>query len=166
MDFHFEYPDRSFVDQILPDLFSLFYENMYSIVPFDKSYSEVLSEWASEIGCALKKEPRKLVLMYCGCQFIGFCMYYVNNGIFMMEEIQIKKDFCGSGAFRLFYEWLIPQLPSDILFVEAFVNIENLRSQQILEHIGLLKCEEIQNGRFFHYRGKYSVLLNKYGAKS
>ena len=56
-----------------------------------------------------------------------------------MEEIQIKKDFCGSGAFRLFYEWLIPQLPSDILFVEAFVNIENC--QQFHRRVSV-SCEE------------------------
>ena len=166
MSFYFEYSEKSFVNKILPTLFSLFYENMRSIVPFEKAYDEFLIEWSSEVGNALKKEPRKLVLMYCECQFVGFCMYYVNNGIFMMEEIQIKKEFQGSGIFRLFYEWLVKRLPDDILFVEAFVNVENLKSQKILEHMGLSKFDEVQNGRFLHYKGNYAVLLNNYGAKN
>lgn len=162
MSFHFEYAEKSDVDEILPSLFLLLYENMQPIAPFDKSFDDAFSEWAFEVSNALKKDPRRLALMYCGCQLIGFCMYYVNNGVFMMEEIQIKKEFQGSGVFRLFYCWLIQRLPSDILSVEAFTHTENLRSQQILEHLGLLNCGDVQNGKFFHYKGNYSVLLDKY----
>lgn len=166
MPFHFEYPDKSSVNELLPDLFSLFYENMHLIVPFEKSYGEAFVEWSYEVLPALQKEPRKLVLMYFECQFVGFFMYYVNNGIFMMEEIQIKKEFQSSGIFLLFYEWLVKRLPADISFVEAFVNAENFKSQKILEHMGLSKFEDIQNERFLHYKGNYAVLLNKYGEKN
>ena len=80
----------------------------------------------------------------------------------MMEEIQIKSKYHGSGIFRSFYSCLISQLPKDIRYVEAYSHKNNVKSQRILEHLGLTQCGENKNGNSYHYKGDYAVLSEKY----
>lgn len=80
----------------------------------------------------------------------------------MMEEIQIEKAFQGTGLFSEFYKWLLKQLPNDIENVEAYANKKNIKSQSILEYLGLVELGENKNGNSFYYKGKYVDLLNKY----
>jgi len=163
MTFRFEYLDKSALEQILPELFHILYLNMSYVISTEKSYEDEFSEWYSEVFPAMQKEPRCIVLMFCNEEIVGYFQYYINNGSLVMEEIQIKKEFQGSGIFRLFYEWLVLCLPSDLISVEAYSNKENLRSQQILEHLGLVKCGEVSDGAIFYYKGDFSCIFKKYG---
>ena len=83
----------------------------------------------------------------------------------MMEEIQIKKEFQGTGLFSKFYQWLVRQLPKDILYVEAYANKKNIKSQNILKYLGLVEAGENKNGNSFYYKGKYADIVDKYSLK-
>ena len=48
------------------------------------------------------------------------------------------------------------------MYVEAYANKKNLKSQSILKHLGLVESGENKNGNSFYYKGKYVDLLNKY----
>ncbi|NLJ80246.1 MAG: hypothetical protein GX335_04400 [Firmicutes bacterium] len=60
------------------------------------------------------------------------------------------------------YSFLISTLPSGICWVEAYVNKNNIKSQGILKHLGLNCAGEIKEKDIYHFRGKYSDLLEWY----
>ena len=93
---------------------------------------------------------------------VGYFQYNINANSFLMEEIQIKKEFQGIGLFSNLYTWLVQKLPQNILAVEAYVNKHNFKSQSILEKLGLVNSGENTNGSSFYYKGKYIDILNKY----
>ena len=98
--------------------------------------------------------------MYDDGALAGYFQYYVNAGVFMMEEIQISLEHRGSGLFRKFYTWLIDELPEEITTVRAYSHKLNPRSQAILRHLGLSECGEHRD--LIEYRGEYAVLRGRY----
>lgn len=160
----FTYADKGKMAQLLPGLFELLHENMSKIAPTGNTYEEDYASWSSCVLPAMEKEQRQIVLMHVGGSFAGYFQYYVtaDKERLMMEEIQIKKEFQGSGLFAGFYQWLVKQLPGDIEHVEAYANKKNFKSQAILEHLGLQRVGENKNGNSFFFRGKYADLRKKY----
>lgn len=137
---------------------------MNLIAPTNNSYDEDYEIWSSNIIHAMQKEQRQIVLMYAKSKLVGYFQYYINGATnsLMMEEIQIIKELQGTGLFSEFYKWLIKQLPKDIIFVEAYANKKNLKSQNILKHLGFVELGENKNGNSFYYKGKYADLSNRY----
>lgn len=160
--YEFKYADRQNIEEILPCLFDILYSNMSTIAPTGNTYENDLEEWLSNIIPAMQKEPRQIVLMFVDNKLIGYFQYYIFSDSLMMEEIQIRKDYQGTGLFHLFYSWLIKKLPKNIKYVEAYSNKSNHKSQGILEYLGLIKSGENKNGNFFYYKGDYAILLQKY----
>lgn len=160
MPYTFEYADKAELEAILPRCFELLYNNMNSITPFARSYERELEEWYGEVYPAMRKDPRQIVLMYDDGALAGYFQYYVNAGVFMMEEIQISREHRGSGLFRKLYTWLMGELPDGITTVCAYSHKLNPRSQAILHHLGLSECGE--QGDLLEYRGEYAVLREKY----
>ena len=103
-------------------------------------------------------------MMSVESELVGYFQYYINGDTksLMMEEIQIKKELQGTGLFFEFYKWLVEQLPKNIVFVEAYANKKNLKSQSILKHLGLVEVGENKNGNSFYYKGKYADILGRY----
>lgn len=160
--YEFKYADKQNIEEILPNLFDILYSNMSIIAPTGNTYEDDLKEWLSNIFPSIKKETRQIVLMFADNKLIGYFQYSVFSASFMMEDIQIKKDYHGTGLFRLFYSWLIKRLPDSIKYVEAYSNKSNYKSQGVLEHLGLVKSGENKNGISFYYKGDYAALLQKY----
>lgn len=162
--FEFKFADKLQIEQLLPDLFRILHSNMSIIAPTNNSYEDDFEIWSSHIIPAIQKEQRQIVLMYVDNKLVGYFQYYINSDTdsFMMEEIQINKEFQGTGLFSEFYNWLIKNLPKDIMYVEAYANKKNYKSQCILKHLGLVKLGENKNGNSFYYKGKYVDLLNRY----
>ncbi len=165
MDLQFIYADKNRLDEILPSLFEILHNNMNVIAPTGNSYEDDFSLWFSNVRPAMEKEARKIVLMYADGVLTGYFQYYVNGGTFMMEEIQIKREFHGTGTFSAFYSWLVGQLPVGIEYVEAYAHKNNRKSQGILEHLGLDRTENCGNGNSYHYKGSYKSLYDKYSLK-
>lgn len=164
MNWHFSYADKSDLPSLLPPLFEILYANMTLIVPTGCTYEEDYQTWFSYVYPAMQKPQRQIVVMYAGDSIIGYFQYDIRNETLMMEEIQIKKPYHGSGVFSAFYAWLVRQLPDDIKTVEAYSNKKNIKSQSVLEHLGLTRCGENKNGNSYYYRGDYKTILERYGA--
>ena len=160
--YQFIYADKQNIGEILPYLFDILYSNMSIIAPTGNTYENDLKEWLSNIIPAMQKEPRQIVLMLANSELIGYFQYYICSDLLMMEEIQIKKGYQGTGVFHLFYSWLIEKLPKSLKQVAAYSNKNNCKSQGVLEHLGLRKSRENRNGNSFYYKGDYAVLLEKY----
>ena len=162
----FLFLDKQKLDVFLPRLFEILHSNMSLIAPTNNSYEDDFEIWSSHIIPAMQKEQRQIVLMCVESELVGYFQYYINSDTdsLMMEEIQIKRAYQGSGLFSEFYKWLLKQLPNDILYVEAFANKKNLKSQAILTHLGLSCIGENRNGNSYHYKGSYSELSDKYNS--
>ena len=157
--------DKSLKDSVLPHLFEILHSNMSKIAPTGNSYEEDLSFWLSCVSPELEKEPRRILLLYDGEEIAGFFQYFVNNGLFMMEEIQFCDAYKGSGAFRELYAYLTGIIPENTELVEAYANKSNYKSIGILRHLGLEIIGENKTGKSYHFRGRYENILRKYGKK-
>ncbi len=159
--YQFKYADKQNIEETLPYLFDILHSNMSIITPTGNTYKNDLKEWLSNIIPAMQKEPRQIVLMFADSELIGYFQYYISSDSLMMEEIQIRNDYQGTGLFNLFYSWLIEKLPKNLKQVAAYSNKNNCKSQGVLEHLGLRKTGE-KSCNFFYYKGDYAVLLEKY----
>lgn len=162
--FEFKFADKLQIEQLFPDLFRILHSNMSIIAPTNNSYNEDYEIWSLYLIPAMQKEQRQIVLMYVDNELVGYFQYYINGDTnsLMMEEIQIEKAFQETGLFSEFYNWLIKSLPKNIMYVEAYANKKNIKSQNILKSLGLVESGENKNGNSFYYKGKYADLLNKY----
>lgn len=161
----FEFMDKTEADDLLPHLFCLLYENMNEIAPSGLSEAEELPGWLEAVGPAVQKEPRKIVLVKDGGELIGYFQYYINETTFMMEEIQFKRAYHGSGLFNALYSFLYQTIKAFPESVEAYSHKDNLKSQCILEHLGLERIGENKNGSCFHYRGNCNEMWKRLGLR-
>ena len=162
MNFTFTFLPKQNIEKYLPELFEILHSNMSIIAPTGNTYEEDFEMWKSCIIPEIQKENRQIVLIYCDKYIAGYFQYYVTDISLKMEEIQLKKEYHGSGVFGLLYSWLILQLPQNLQYVEAYASKQNFKSQGILEHLGLKKCGENKNGKSFYYKGEYHKLAALY----
>ena len=153
MVFEFEFLNREKINSALPELFKVLHGNMSLIAPTGGTFDEDFAIWQEYIIPAVREEQRQIVLMYCGGKLAGYFQYDTGGGVFMMEEIQIKPEYQGTGLFRELYRWLGDKIPGDVTYVEAYSNKENLKSQGILERLGLRRIGESKSGDSYHYMG-------------
>ncbi len=158
--FDFRYLDKKKAKAVLPTVFSILHSNMSVIAPTGNSYAEDERIFLENVAPALEKAPRQIVLFYDGETLFGYFQYYVNGELFMMEEIQLKREYWHCGAFGEFYRWLLPLLPDGIARVEAFAHKKNENSRSILRHLGLRPIDENEN--HIHFRGEFSALCDHY----
>lgn len=78
-----------------------------------------------------------------------------------MDEIQFKKEYQGCGLFAELYHYLTTVIPAGTRYVEAFARKENLKSQGILEHLGLSVVGESKNGNSLHFKCEYKALSER-----
>ena len=163
--FTFRFPEKPPAPEILDRIFAILAANMRVIAPTGLTYEEDKAQWMACVPPALEQEARQILLIYAGDELAGFFQYYVtaDHGVFMMEEIQFKRAYQGSGLFGELYRFLIPRLPADIAAVEAYADKRNAKSLAVLEHLGLSVIGENKNGISYRLRGDFSVLKEKYG---
>lgn len=153
MKFTFQFADKHTLDHFLSEVFQILHGNMDLIAPAGGTYEEDFAVWQGYIVPAMQEEQRQMVLILCGGDLAGYFQYSIHAGSFMMEEIQIKPEYQGTGLFRELYRWLEKELPSGLVSVEAYSNKNNEKSQKILEHLGLRRVGENKSGSSYHYRG-------------
>ena len=133
-------------DKVLPSLFRILHSNMGVIAPTGNAYEEDYRIWIEAVSHGLKQDARQIILIYDDAEIIGYFQYHVNLSTFMMEEIQFKKEYQGTGIFRLLYSYLFEMIPQETLYVEAYAHKQNSKSQNILKHLGLQIVGESRNG--------------------
>jgi RimJ/RimL family protein N-acetyltransferase len=163
-DISFRYLPKPPSPDILEEIFTILAANMRTIAPTGMTYEEDRAQWLSCVPPALEKEARQIVLIYDRDELIGFFQYYVtaDHSVFMMEEIQFKPAYHGSGLFGDLYRYLIPRLPEDIQAVEAYADKRNRKSLAVLAHLGLTVIGENKNGISYRLRGSYAELKSRY----
>ena len=154
MRFNFQLLEKAALEDILLQLFKILHGNMSLIAPTGGTFEEDFAVWREYIVPALQEERRQMVLMLCGDELAGYFQYDICNDVFMMEEIQIRPEYQGTGLFRELYRWLGDKIPGDVTYVQAYSNKENLKSQGILERLGLRRIGESKSGNSYHYMGK------------
>ena len=141
---------------LLEQLFDLLYENMHTISS-GLPYEEEKQQWLCEVGPALAKPPRQIVLMYHADTLVGYLQYYINKGLFMVEEIQLRKDCRATSLFVSLWKFMSPILPEDTHTIEAYADPKNLLSQSLMKKLGMEVIEDPSCKNLLHYRGS----LNK-----
>ena len=161
----FRFLEKPPAPEILDEIFDILATNMRVIAPTGLTYEEDKAQWMSCVPPALEQEARQMVLIYASDDLAGFFQYYVtaDHNVFMMEEIQFKEAYRGSGLFGELYRFLIPKLPADIVYVEAYADKRNTKSLAVLEHLGLTVIGENKNKISWHLQGDFAVLKEKYG---
>lgn len=153
----FSFLDKTKFGENAPQLFSILANNMANIAPTGNPYEDDFKLWFSAVGEGLRQPARKILLIIADKEIIGYFQYFANDGLFMMEEIQIAPQWQGkSNIFRRIYQYILPLLPKDIVYVEAFANKSNAKSCGILKAFGLSIIGENRNGSSYHLRGKYT----------
>ena len=151
-------------DSVLPELFDILHANMSRIAPTGNSRENDFSSWISCIKPALEKDPRQILLLLDSDRLAGYFQYYVNNGVFMMEEIQFRDEYKGTGLFTELYRYLVKALPADTMFAEAYAHKNNEKSIAVLTRLGLEIVGDNKSGTCFHFRGRYENLVRRYGS--
>lgn len=162
MTCRFEYADKDKINDIIPRLYEILFSNMSQKYPTGNTREEDYCIFSSNFAQSMKEENRQLILMVSNDTIIGYFQYTIIGKTLKMEDLQTDKDYHGSGLFGIFYTWLVRQLPTDLQKVEALTDKRNIKTQGILEHLGLIRCGENKNGRSFYYMGDYRNLLDKY----
>ena len=160
----FRYLQKPPTPDVLDGIFDILATNMRVIAPTGMTYEEDKAQWLSCVPLALTKEARQILLIYDQNKLIGFFQYYVtaDHSTFMMEELQFKAAYHGSGLFGDLYRYLIPRLPENIQAVEAYADKRNVKSLAVLAHLGLAVMGENKNGISYHLRGSYAELRSIY----
>jgi len=149
---------------ISKNIFAILANNMSIIAPTGNTFEEDYNIWYKGVSEGLKDDRRNIILAYFDELLIGFFQYYTNNnGLFMMEEIQILANYQGKNkVFRALYGFIFTILPENMKIVEAFVNKNNYKSQKILQHLGLQIVGSSKNGNSYHYKGDFDNLMKWY----
>ena len=140
-------------------LFELMRGNMAEVAPSGLACGWEKAKWLAEVIPALKKAPRQIALLYCEGVLAGFCMYYVNGGIFMVEELQIGPGYRSTSLAVELFRFFSRSLPRDTVYMEAFADKENLFSRKLMEKLGMLPVGETPDGSCMHYRGKVKSIF-------
>ncbi len=154
--FKFEYLDKEQKNEYLPILYDLLYSNMNDIAPteFEKN------EFIKEVGEALEKSPRQIILCYYNEELAGFLMYYTRENMIMIEELQLAKKYQRTRALHRLCRFMIEILPQNIEFIESFVDKRNLNSLSLQQMLGL-KIENTVNQNLLHLRGEAKIFKSK-----
>lgn len=138
---------------LLEQLFDLLYENMHDLAPSGLTYEAEKQQWLSEVAPAMSKAPRQIVLLFNEAQLAGYLQYYINNGIFMVEEIQIRKGCRSTTLFAQLWRFMLNVVPEDTQFIEAYADKRNLPSQKLITKLGMIPVGETSDGTCIHFRG-------------
>ena len=161
----FEYLNKSDFFAFAQQIFDILADNMTVIAPTGNSREEDFNLWSDAVSDGLQKEERRIILIKDNENLIGFFQYYTNTDTFMMEEIQFKSKYHGTGVFRELYSFILKNIRNDLEFVEAYASINNQKSIAILEKFGLLNTGLNKNGRSYHFKGRFVDLIKWYENK-
>ncbi|MBR4765367.1 MAG: GNAT family N-acetyltransferase [Clostridia bacterium] len=144
------------------EIFSILANNMRAIAPTGNSYDEDYKIWLDYAVPAWREEKNSVILIFCGETLCGYFQYSVKDSTLRMEDIQFKPEYQGCGLFAELYHYLMSIIPAQTKYVEAYASKENIKSQEVLKHLGLTVIGENKNGRSLHFKGEYKNLSERY----
>ena len=162
--FVFRQMDSEDIPVYMNDIFAILASNMRAIAPTGDSYEKDFEIWSRYIVPAWLEGKNSVILILHEDVLSGYFQYSVDDTTFRMEDIQFKKEYQGCGLFTELYRYLTTIIPIQTKYVDAFADKRNIKSQEILKHLGLTVIGENKNGRSFHFKGEYKNLLKIYSA--
>lgn len=156
---------RDEFEQYAEVLFSILYDNMSRIAPTGNSREEGYLYWFDANKEELKNENRHIIIIVQKetNEIAGFFKYSVQNDVFFMEEIQIRKSYQGKyNIFEKIYRFVLDNMKDGVCVLEAYADKRNIKSIGILGKLGLGIVGENKNGISYHFRGTYADFLNWY----
>lgn len=162
---HFIYLNKEGFDKCADEIFNILADNMSVIAPTGNSREEDFKLWHQAISGVINDENRHIVLIYKNGtdNLIGFFQYSINTDTFMLEELQICSEFQGKdNIFRDLFGFVLENVYTELLYVEAYANKSNHKSIGILSKLGLKNIGENKNGKSFHFKGSFADLLGWY----
>ena len=163
--FRFKHLENEDIPVYIDEMFAILAGNMREIAPTGNSYDEDKMIWSECAVPAWREGKNSVILIFDEDKLCGYFQYSVTDTTFRMEEIQFKKEYHGSGLFAELYRYLTALIPTQTKYVDAFSAKENIRSQEILKHLGLTVTGENKNGRSLHFLGEYKTLAERYSVK-
>ena len=152
------YLDKAGKELWLPRLVDLFYENMSAIAPGGMAYEAERAEWLANVGPALDKAPRQMLLALEGEKLAGYVMFYTREDLLMVEEVQLRREYQGGLLFLRLCRKLLADLP-EVCTVEAYAHRQNDRSRKLMNRLGMEEVPE--NSPFVHLRGEAETVKGK-----
>lgn len=143
---------------LLEQLFDLLHENMNTIAPSGLPYDEEKRQWLSQVAPALAKTHRQILLVFDDSGLAGYLQYYINRGLLMVEEIQLRKDCRVSSCIVSLWKFLSRIIPEDTHTIEAYADPRNLPSRKLMEKLGMEAVDDPSCGQWLHYRGRMDKL--------
>ena len=156
----FTYLNKNKKEKILPELFDLLYDNMSEIAPTNLTYEKEQEQWLGNVSPALDKPARQIIMCYADEELIGYIQYYINGKLLMSEELQLKKEHHCTLTFYRFCKYFIGTLPADIEHVEAFAERRNIKSQKLMQRLGMELIDS--NAEFVHLRGEADEMIKNF----
>lgn len=162
MCFRFKQMQNEDIAVFINEMFEILASNMNVIAPTGNSYDTDFKIWSESVVSVWREGKRSVILIFCENTLCGFFQYFVNDTTFRMDEIQFKKEYQGCGLFAELYHYLTTIIPVQTKYVDAFSRKENLKSQRILEHLGLSVVGESKNGKSLYFKGEYKTVFERY----
>lgn len=147
------------------EIFSILANNMRVIAPTGNSFTEDYEIWLKSAVPVWREGKCSVILIFDVDILCGYFQYSFSDTTFKMEDIQFKPQYQGRGLFAELFHYLTSIIPQHIRYVDAFANKENIKSQEILKHLGLTVIGENKSGRSFHFKGEYQTLAERYSSK-
>lgn len=144
----------------LHQMFDLLYENMREIAPSGIPYEQERQEFVANVGLALEKAPRQVLLAIEDGILVGYIQYYTRGALLMVEEMQIRREHRGSLLFLRLCRHLLDALPAEIKTVEAYADPRNEKSRRMMARVGMEELAE--EGPYVHLRGDAEKLRRKF----
>lgn len=154
------YLDKAEKELWLPRLFDLFYENMSVIAPGSMTYDAERAEWLANVGPALDKAPRRVLLALDGEKLAGYAMFYTRAELLMVEELQLHREYQGGLLFLRLCRKLLAELPQGVCTVEAYAHRQNDRSRKLMARLGMAELPE--DSPFVHLRGDMDGIRQRF----
>ena len=145
---------------MLEELFDLYFENMNAIATEEAPYEAQKREWVACIGDALTKDPRQILLIYAEGKLAGFCMYYINKGILMIEELQLRSEYQRTAVLLPLYRHFRKRREL-IEFVECFAHKQNSHSRKLIGKWGMEPVGQTPDGGIIHFKGPADRVFQK-----
>lgn len=154
--------DKTNKDIVLPCLFDILYENMHLIAPSGMKYQEEKERYIQTVSHALDRESRQILLCMYNDTIAGFVQYYTTADTLMIEEAQMSESLKGTLAFYKACRRIFVGLPDTIVYIEAFADKRNVRSQELMQKIGMVQTNSCDNPAFVHFRGNIQNIKSRF----
>lgn len=155
--------NRPIPGDLLKQMFDILFDNMSQISIMGGNYEEDAGLWITNAAPYIEH----VAVASNDNQIAGYFQYRFLDNTLYMDEFQIRMEYQGSGLFRQILTAVTELAPTCVGNTEACVEKGNIKSQQILEMLGLNNVGETESGNSYVYRGEYAGLksyINKNNA--